>query len=344
MASEFRIIAVGASAGGIPALETFVAGLPSDLPAAVFVVMHMRDYQISCLPEIFDRKGPLPAALARDGEEVRSGRIYVARAGHHLLVDDGYVGVKAGPKENRFRPSIDALFRSAAYTNRERVIGIILSGMLGDGTSGLWTIKRFGGVTIVQDPKEAPFDAMPLSALEQVEVDYTLPAGEIGPLVAGLSRTNPGGAVQLPDGITERVRKEVEVAASEDSFSKAIMNFGELTPFTCPECHGTLARIMEGTLLRYRCHTGHAFSANALISGVTDSIEASLWNALRAMEEGVMLLEHMATHLGSLSRAEEAKMFAQKAQKTRKRALAMQAQAVQSGDNLICDHNGDVAS
>jgi two-component system chemotaxis response regulator CheB len=320
--------------------QRFTAALPADLPAAIFVVLHMRDDSASNLATILDQAGPLPAGVARDAEQIGAGRIYVAPPGHHLLVDGDIVGVKAGPKENRFRPSIDALFRSAAYTCRERVIGVVLSGTLSDGTSGLWTIKRFGGITVVQDPQEAAFDAMPLSALEQVEVDYLLPVAEIGPVVGHLCATEPAAVtVQPSPELVERIRTEVDVAASDDSFNKGMMDFGELSPFTCPECHGTLVRIKEGPLLRYRCHTGHGFSANALLSGVTESVNSALWNALRAMEESVMLLEHMAKHFAENDRHADAAVFLEKARQARMKARILQEQAISSEhlseDNLV---------
>lgn len=339
MNPKFKIAVVGASAGGLPALEALAAGLPASLAAAVFVVIHTRDDAVSYLAEILGRAGPLPAGLAIDGEPIMSGRIYVARPGHHLLVEGDRVGVKAGPKENRFRPAIDALFRSAAYMCRERVLGVILSGTLSDGTSGLWTIKQFGGVTIVQDPKEAAFDDMPRNALEQVEIDHTLPVRQIGPLLATLSKTAAAAIKSGPFAeIVERVKREVDVAASANSFNRRIMDFGERSPFTCPECHGALIQIKEGHLIRFRCHTGHGFSANALLSGVTDSVETSLWNALRAMEEAVMLLEHMAKHFDDTGRTKDARLFKMKAEETLQRARLLQKQAVSvehlSEDNL----------
>jgi two-component system, chemotaxis family, protein-glutamate methylesterase/glutaminase len=328
MNRDFTIAVVGASAGGVPALEALVAGIPADLDAAVFVVIHTRDDAVSHLAEILSRAGPLPASFAIDGEPIKPGRIYVSCPGHHLLIEDERVGVKAGPKENRFRPSIDALFRSAAYMCRERVLGVILSGALSDGASGLWTIKQFGGLTVVQDPKEAAYDDMPRAALEQVEIDYTLPVRRIGPLIATLTKTQVADKPEPPPEIIERTKREVDVAASGDSFNRRMMEFGELTPFTCPECHGALIQIKEGRLIRFRCHTGHGFTANALLSGVTDSVEASLWNALRVMEEAVMLLEHMAQHFDETGRKDDARLFMAKAEQTRQRARLVQKQAI----------------
>jgi two-component system, chemotaxis family, protein-glutamate methylesterase/glutaminase len=180
------------------------------------------------LPEILNAKGPLPAVHARDGEEIRPRRIYAAVPDRHLLIEGGRIGVKRGPKENRFRPSIDALFRLAAYTHKADVIGVVLSGALDDGTSGLWSIKRLGGIAIVQNPQEAAFDSMPLNALEQVDIDYRRPAKEIGPLVAHLATAGARSAVHSSEDIIKRMRIETEVAASTNAFKRGIMEYGEL--------------------------------------------------------------------------------------------------------------------
>jgi two-component system chemotaxis response regulator CheB len=166
-----RCIVIGASAGGFEVVVDIASNLPANLPAPVFVVMHVPAYHRSYLPSILGKAGSLPAMHPGDGQKIESGTIYVAPPDHHLLIDDGHVAVKRGPKENGFRPSIDALFRSAAYSFGARTIGVVLSGALHDGTSGLWTIKRLGGTAIVQDPNEAEYASMPRSALEYVEAD-----------------------------------------------------------------------------------------------------------------------------------------------------------------------------
>lgn len=308
MSLSARVVVVGASTGGVQGLQAFAAGLSKDLNAAVFVVLHIALYATSNLARILERHGLLRAVQARDGEEIRPGRIYVSSPDHHLLLEGDRVGVKRGPKENRFRPSIDALFRSAAYTHRERVIGIVLSGLLNDGTSGLWSIKRFGGTAIVQDPGDAALDGMPRSALNEVEVDHVLQAAEIGPLVARLAQEPVRAAVQAPQE-AERIETEVAVARSENAFQRGILRYGERTAFTCPECHGALARIVEGPLTRFRCHTGHGFTAEALLSGITERAEEALWSATRAPEEGVLLLDSMARQLEDAGRSAEAAEF-----------------------------------
>lgn len=254
-------IVIGASAGGLEVLKQLFSRLPADLPVPVFVAMHVAAYHHSYLPEILTKIGPLPAVHPEDGEEIQNGMVYVAPPDHHLLIDDGYVAVKKGPKENGFRPSIDALFRSAAYSHGPGTIGIVLSGALHDGASGLWSIKRLGGIAIVQDPFEAEYASMPRSALEYVEADYKVRSTEIGQLLARLVQEQSVEEVRMgpnkEKGVEQRIATEVQIAAGSNVSQKNILELGELTPFACPECHGALVRIKEGKLSRYRCHTGH---------------------------------------------------------------------------------------
>src|SRR5262245_52445508 len=179
------IVVIGASAGGMDALQRVVEGLPPALPAAVFIVWHLAPGMKSVLPELLTRAGSLPAIHPADGDRIESGHIYIAPNDCHMLLEKGYIRVAKGPKENRFRPGVDPLFRSAAYIYGPRAIGVVLSGALDDGTAGLWAIKLRGGTAIVQDPADAMHRSMPLSALDNVAVDYKLPADRIGPLLAG---------------------------------------------------------------------------------------------------------------------------------------------------------------
>src|SRR5256714_8926179 len=275
-----RSIVIGASAGGVEALQDVVARLPADLPAPACVVLHVAPYVASFLPAILSRAGSLPAVHPPNGTPLEPGVIYVAPPDHHLLIEDGALAVTKGPKENRFRPSIDALFRSAAYVYGPRAIGVILSGALDDGTSGLWSIKHRGGIAIVQEPNQARFETMPRTALAYVAVDYHLPATEIGALLGRLVQEPlaPGGAM---DAETERrMAIEVEIATENDSFHKGIMKLGTLTPFTCPECHGVLVQIAEGEMSRFRCHTGHAYTDSALLESVMEKAGGELWHDL----------------------------------------------------------------
>ena len=338
MAFEERIVVVGASAGGISSLKALVAGLPAGFPGALFVVLHIPPDSVSTLPAILSSAGPLPATHARDGETIQPGRIYVAPPDHHLLIDDDRVGVKKGPKENRFRPSVDALFRSAAYSAGPRVIGVVLSGALDDGTSGLWTVKRLCGIAIVQRPEEAAFDSMPLSALKQVAIDYSVAAAEIGPLVAKLATSPLSETPEVAVDEQNRLKTEVSIAGNGDAFPKGIMGMGDLTPFTCPECHGVLVTLAEGGMDRFRCHTGHAYTASALLAGVMQAIGEGYYKVMRALEEATMLLDHMGRHFVDDNQPETAELFFNKAREASQRSRwlhdATLAHEHVSGDNL----------
>lgn len=307
----------------MPALRAVTAALPRDFPAAVFVVMHIPPHSPSELPEILAREGPLPAGAAEDEQAIEPGRVYVAPPDHHLLLEPGRTLVKRGPKENRSRPSVDALFRSAAYSYRARVIGVVLSGALDDGTSGLWSVKRLGGRTIVQEPSDAGVPDMPNSAIEHVEVDHVAAAAEIGPLLAELAGKPAARAPDVAARDVERLKLEIEIATQDDAFERGVMNWGELTPFTCPECHGILVQLNEDTISRFRCHTGHAFSISALLAGVDESVESLFWQAMRGLEENTMLLRHMAEHFAEAGEKEVAELFFDKAHEKGKLARAI---------------------
>ena len=287
------IVVVGASAGGMQALETMAAGLPPDLHAAVFVVWHLAPGVKSVLPTVLNRASRIPALYPKDGDPIEPGRIYVAPNDHHLLLERGYVRVAKGPKENRFRPAVDPLFRSAAYLYSTRVIGVVLSGALDDGTAGLWAIKMRGGTAVVQDPADAVHRSMPLSALDNVTVDHKLPARQIGPLLGRLVREQAAPEPIMAAEARDRMEAEIKIAREADSRLEDIQQYGEFSPFTCPDCHGVLATFRDGNIIRFRCHTGHAVSSGALLEASTGQVEERLMDALRALDEVIMLLNHM---------------------------------------------------
>jgi two-component system chemotaxis response regulator CheB len=326
------IVVVGASAGGMGALEKLVAGLPRDFPAAMFVVWHLSPGVRSVLPQVLKRAGPLPALNPSDGDRIEPGKIYVAPNDHHLLLEKGYVRVAKGPKENRFRPAVDPLFRSAAYIYGPRVIGVVLTGALDDGTAGLWAIKMRGGTAIVQDPEDALHRSMPLNALDNVDVDYTVPASEIGPLLGRLVREEAPAAPGIAEPELERMQAEVKIAEGTDALEQDIRRFGELSAFTCPECNGVLTMLRDGTIKRYRCHTGHAYSADALVESASEQVEHQLWSAVRALDETVMLLNQLGEEFakGGDTRAAEfcfgkAREAYERSQPIREAAMANEA-------------------
>jgi two-component system chemotaxis response regulator CheB len=313
------IVVVGTSAGGVEALRTLVGGLPADFPGSVFVVMHTAPDSPGVLAQILDRAGPLPASHAENRERIRPGRVYVAPPDSHLLLEPGIVRVTHGPKENRFRPAVDPLFRSAAQVFGPRVVGVVLTGGLDDGTSGLWAIKRLGGTAVVQDPDEAFMPSMPLSAINRVEVDYTLPVAQVAPLLARLASTSVAeqGGYEVP----EELKIEVGIAKEDRGLDLGLAKIGTPSIFACPECHGTLLQLKENGRTRYRCHTGHAYSADSLLSEITEGVEVSLWNAIRSIDESVMLLRHMAEHVREAENgAEVAEQFLEKAKEAERRS------------------------
>lgn len=333
------IVVIGASAGGLKAFETLVSQLPSDFPAAVLLVWHVSPDHPSLLPQILARATSLPVAHAVDQEPMQAGRIYVAPPDRHLLVEPERVRLSRGPKENRFRPAIDVLFRSAAWAHSTRVIGVVLTGSLDDGAAGLYAIKERGGIAIVQDPLDALYSSMPKAALQAVDVDYCLPVGEIGALLIEL--VNQELPAQEPKPPSETMAIEVGVALKDNGLELGIMKLGDLSPFTCPECHGVLLRLKENNLIRFRCHTGHAYSLDSLLAEVTQSIEETLWNGIRTIEESEMLMIHTAEHLRELKEFEAADLLLQKAEAARRRARLVR-QAVMSNE-IVSQDNLDEA-
>jgi two-component system, chemotaxis family, protein-glutamate methylesterase/glutaminase len=288
--SPAAVVVVGASAGGVEALSTLVAGLPANLDAAVFIVLHIPAHSPSELAGILGRVAHLPVAEAIDGESIRGGRIYVAVADRHLVTDAETVRLTRGPKECRVRPAIDTLFRSAAAAFGPRAIGVVLTGLLDDGTAGLWAIKDRGGKALVQDPETAEYNSMPKSALEHVSIDGSLPVAE---LPAAITRCLVELSKQAVEPSPESLQMEVHIALEGNGLKAGVMNLGKVSPYTCPDCHGVLVQIEEGSIVRFRCHTGHAFSMKTLLVEVNDAIDKGLWDTLRAIEERVMLLRKM---------------------------------------------------
>jgi two-component system chemotaxis response regulator CheB len=311
------IIVIGASAGGIEALQVLVGGLPKEFEASIFAVLHTSPQSPGILDAIFTRAGSLPATNARDNEKILPGHIYVAPPDHHLLIEPGRVRVTKGPKENRFRPAVDPLFRSAAQSYGPRVVGIILTGGLDDGTAGLWAVKQLGGTAIVQDPEEALVPSMPASAIKHVKVDHILPLGEIAPLLVRLTSTpaEEEGAYRMP----EEMEIEIRIAKEAEAIGAGVKTIGEPSSYACPECHGVLLQLKEEDRIRFRCHTGHAYSADSLLAEITERIGESLWTSIRSIEEGVMLLRYMA-HQAREHNGGSAELFQKKAEEAQRRA------------------------
>lgn len=307
------IVVVGASAGGIEALLSVVRGLPPDLKASLFIVVHVPPYSVSRLPEILSRTTSLPAGHASHGDVIRPGHIYVAPPDRHMMIQDGKVALSRGPRENHSRPAIDPLFRSAARAYGARTVGIILSGALYDGAAGLASVKARGGIAIVQDPEEASFPSMPRSALRLVEADYILPAERISEEVEILARDDvdePGEDIMMDD--EERIVQVIEqtfVKQSEDRRAE------EPTMYTCPDCGGVLWQVETGPRGRFRCHVGHAYAPEVLLDQKSQELEAALWSCVRLLREKATLTRQTAArslaggHDELAARIEEAAML-----------------------------------
>lgn len=309
------IVAVGASAGGVEALGALVRELPGDLPAALFVVMHFSAESRSVLPRILSAGGRLPATHASDREVIVPGRIYVARPDHHLTLRSGHVRVVRGPRENGHRPAIDALFRTAAHDFGARVIGVVLSGALDDGTAGLLAIKRRGGTAVVQDPEDALVQQMPRSALEHVDVDHVLSAAEIGKLLPSLVRQPADLAAAHPDPLLE-----MEATLSESGAPDQAIRVGRPSALACPECGGVLNEIEDGGLVRYRCQVGHAFAPESLHGAQRTALEGALWAALRALEEQAALARRMAVRAREMRQIKSSTRHDERAEGAEKQA------------------------
>jgi two-component system chemotaxis response regulator CheB len=297
------LVVIGASAGGVETLRRVVAGLPTDLPAAVCIVVHIAPGSPSALPKILARAGPLPCRSAQDGQALRPGEILVAPPDHHLEVEDGHVRLTIGPRENGHRPAVDVLFRSAARALGNRVIGVVLSGTRDDGSAGLAVIKAGGGGAIVQDPEEALYGGMPASALAAVRVDAVVPSEQIAATVAAMVRGEglPSGAG--PSVAPDDPRQENDAATT-----------------ICPECGGVLSERSEAGVTQWECRVGHRYSPTSLVDAQAEDVEAALWAAVRILEDRQGLLDRMADQLESRGQERSARSVRRRARQASEQA------------------------
>jgi two-component system chemotaxis response regulator CheB len=290
-----QFVVIGASAGGLEAIRTLVAGISDTFPAAICIVLHTSPESPGVMPEILSRAGRLRTSVAVDGQRLEGGRVYIAPPDRHLLVEPGRLRVTKGPREHRFRPAIDPLFRSAAQVFGPAVVGVVLTGNLDDGTAGLWTIKKLGGVTIVQDPSDASFPSMPLHALKHVDADYVVPVSRMASLLAEL--TSDLVSRPQPVAAPPHVDVEVKIAKEESPRDAGLEQIGRPSPYACPECHGVLLKIEEGGRIRFRCHIGHAYSVESLLAAMNEGFEKAIGTAQRALEEGSLLMHDVGRQL-----------------------------------------------
>jgi len=307
--------------------------LPPNLPAAVFVVLHISPDGFSALPAILSRSGYLPAVHPSEGEVIQPGRVYVAPPDRHLAIMNSHIHLSRNASENGHRPAVDVLFRSAARAYGSRVVGVVLTGNLDDGTSGLAAIKECGGVAVVQDPRDADYPGMPKSAIANVEIDRVLPLGEIGGLLTHLLY-EPRPA---DDGLCQEVEEEPDdMGIMEDPEAKG----HEPSGLTCPECGGSLFEKPGERPLHFRCRTGHAYSPESLLSKQFTSLEGSLWAALRSLEENASLsrrLERKSREHGNIF---SSKRYERRALEAEKHAEALRKILIE--DKKIEDLTMDV--
>jgi two-component system, chemotaxis family, protein-glutamate methylesterase/glutaminase len=297
------VLAIGTSAGGVEALSFLAKSFRPDFPAAVLVTIHLPTQFRSPLDEILSHAGPLPAAFANNGQAMKKARIYIAPPGSHLIVDGDRLLLGVGPQENHSRPAIDPMLRSAAVCCAHRAVGVVLTGTLGDGASGLWTLGHLGGVTVVQDPRDAAFPEMPLTALNRTQPDHVVPLAALPSLLESVVH-QPAGE---PQPIPESVKYEVEIARSGRASMDDMDHIARRSVLSCPDCGGVMWEIDEGSLSRYRCHDGHAHTDELMHLAVHESLRRALASALRALDERVALvrkLEARATEAGDNQLAE----------------------------------------
>jgi two-component system chemotaxis response regulator CheB len=294
------VIAIGASAGGVEVLLGLVRGLPAELPASLFVVVHTSPSFKSHLPDLLSHHGPLPACHPLDRERILPGRIYVAPPDNHLLVRQGSMEVARGPKENGHRPAADALFRTASSAYGPRVVGVVLSGHQDCGTAGMMSIKARGGVGVVQTPDSAQAAEMPRSVIDRVKVDFVVPPAELPGLITRLVAT-PAGSERRPNEYVDQV----------EGTSR-----GTPADLVCPICEGVLTEAQPGEFQHFRCHVGHAFSLESLVREQSEEMERALWAAARSLEESAALSNRLATR----ERGEIQRRFVEKAETQRQQA------------------------
>ncbi len=296
--TQENIVVIGASAGGVATISNLLNQLPHDLPAAILVVIHLSPQSPGLLPEIMQKHSKLKVIDPKDGDCIRSSHVYIAPPNKHMVIHrDRKIQLIVGPRINRSRPAIDPLFRSAALTYGNSVIGIILSGLLDDGILGLHTVKNYGGTTIVQDPNEAPYPDMPLNALQKVNIDYCLTVKEIAPtIIQIISNPHPTEQIQTSTDSIDNKTTQAEAAIDENLIHSVeeLGKVGSPSFYTCPDCHGTLWEVSNNHVLHFRCRVGHVYGTEDLAVSLSENVENALWAALRTLEESANISQKLA--------------------------------------------------
>jgi len=304
------ILAIGTSAGGFEALRFLAREFSRDFPASVLVVIHLSSQFRSALDAVLTQAGPLPASFAVDGEKLEKSHIYIAPTERHMIVvDDGHLRLGSGPRENNSRPALDPMFRSAALCCGPRSVGAVLTGTLGDGAAGLQALKQSGGVTVVQDPSDAAFAEMPTTALIRSQPDHVVSLAGMPGLFEKLVREPAGEAVKAASSL----QYEVNVAIGGRGSMNEMDQIGHRSVLACPDCHGIMWEINEGELVRYRCHVGHAYSAEIMSLALDENLKRAFGSALRALEERVALARKLQAQASESGRTLIADSWATKA-------------------------------
>lgn len=311
---ERDLVVIGGSAGALEPLSLILGKLPAQFPAAVFVVLHTSSESVSVLPEILGRATPLPVAYAVDQEPIHRGRVYVAPQNYHLRMTGAAVSIQHGPHENGFRPAIDPLFRSAARSYGSRVIGVLLSGAMDDGTFGLSAIKEAGGLAVVQHPYEAMMPSMPLSAIQNVEVDHIVRAKDIAKLLLASTGITAAETALDPLSVPTRSVDERDITLDSVPPDELTAVKGPPVCYSCPECGGTLWEVEENGQFRFRCHTGHGFTPKSLLDEQNGQLEHALWTAIRVLQERSSLHRKMAESCRHRGMESTAQRYAERAE------------------------------
>ncbi len=320
------IVVIGGSSGATAPLKTLLAALPQDFPAAVFVAFHVPARSIGMLATVAAAAGHLPVRQAADFMPIAPGNVYLAAPDHHLILAEGHIRLGRGPRENMVRPAIDPMFRSAAVAYGSRVIGVVLSGLLSDGASGLDAIKRCGGVAVVQDPADAIANEMPLSAMRATAVDLTIPSAQLGDVLSDLTREPAGWPVPVPPDL----RLEVDIAAGERVDSEVLRGIADPAALTCPSCGGVMSAVRGAKPLRFRCQVGHAMTADVMAKEQENAVDEALRVALRVIEERAELVSRMADDGRNAGRAAVAETYEDRAKEYRRYADVLRQAVLRS--------------
>lgn len=318
------VVAVAASAGGVEALKRLVGALPADLPACVLVALHLPVDGQSLLRGILGRRTPLEVLNAENGLRLRPGTVVVARPDRHLLVVEGAVALGRGPSENGHRPSHDAMLRSVALAAERAAVGVVLTGLLDDGAAGLAVVQRYGGACLVQDPADAEFPSMPESALRAVPSVRVAPLGALAEeVVRAVQDQQPTPVPEVPAAVRSMDERELLSALGGSPSGPDDEPLGEPSPYGCPECHGVLNEVPDVTTLRYRCRTGHAWTAPSLLSRQDAEVENALWTALRILEERSQVSHALAAQAEKEGRSWAVEHYEQRAGEAERSAASL---------------------